>query len=292
MNQKRSIIFGGTGFIGSALASELVSCGEKVVSISRHIPREKQSGVEYFSFDIETDSEKISEVCRGGDAIFFLTGQVYPHFDSEKEKNTFGKLLDAVNKTSPAKVIFTSSALVYGDSEKPANENSALNPKDEYSVFKIECEKMIQEKLSGIPVGILRLANVYGSEKNRGFVGLVFEKMLEGSDMKVNSDGLQKRDYIFLDEVVSALIAISGGLQDSDIVNVATGESSTLLDVIHLIEEASGEKISYEITGTPVNEVNISRIDATKLKEKYGFEARVSLAEGLRKTWDRYNKKD
>src|SRR3990167_5410906 len=210
MNQKRSIIFGGTGFIGSALASELVSCGEKVVSISRHIPREKQSGVEYFSFDIETDSEKISEVCRGGDAIFFLTGQVYPHF--EKEKNTFGKLLDAVNKTSPAKVIFTSSALVYGDSEKPANENSALNPKDEYSVFKIECEKM-----------------------------------LEGSDMKVNSDGLQKRDYIFLDEVVSALIAISGGLQDSDIVNVATGESSTLLDVIHLIEEASGEKISYEI---------------------------------------------
>jgi UDP-glucose 4-epimerase len=147
---------------------------------------------------------------------------------------------------------------------------------------------MLLEKFSQIPVGILRLGNVYGSEKNKGFIGLVFKKILDGSGMKVNGDGLQERDYVFIDDVVSALIAVHDGLHDSDIINIATGKSSTLLDVIRLAEEASGRQVAYEITGMLVDEVNMSRIDAAKLKEKYGFEARVSLAEGLRKTWERY----
>ena len=94
--------------------------------------------------------------------------------------------------------------------------------------------------------------------------------------------------YILIDFVGSVLFEVHAGLYDSDLINIATGKSLTLLDVIRLAEEASGRQVSYEITGIPVDEVNTSRIDASKLKEKYGFEAKMLLAEGLRKTWDRY----
>ncbi len=290
--QKAIILLGGTGFIGSALAAELVHRGENVVSISRNLPEKKEEGIEYYACDIATQSEKLTEIFGTGNIIFLLTGQIYAGFDAEKEKSIFLRVLDTVKASFPEKVLFTSSALVYGDCDAPVNEDYPVGPKEVYSIFKVECEKMIQDKLAGIPVGILRLANVYGSEKNKGFIGLVFKKILDGADMKVNGDGLQERDYIFIDDVVSAMIAVRDGLHDPDIVNVGTGKSLTLLDVIRLVEEASERKISYEITGVPVDEVNISRIDATKLKEKYGFEAKVSLAEGLRKTWDRYNQKD
>lgn len=292
MSQNTSIIFGGTGLIGSALAARFVHDGEKVISISRHIPEKKEIGVEYFAFDIGTDLEKIKEICGIGNTIFLLTGQTYSNFDPEKEKNTFGKLLDVISKTSSEKVIFTSSALVYGDCEKLANEDHVLAPKDEYSVFKVECEKMIREKLSGIPVGILRLTNVYGSEKNKGFVGLVFKKILEESDMKVNGDGMQERDYIFLDDVVSAMVTVKKGLKESDTINIATGKSETLLDVITTVLETTRKKMKYEITGIPISEVVNSRVDNMKLIERYGFTPQIFLKEGIQKTWDRYNKKD
>lgn len=288
MSQKTSIIFGGTGFIGSALARELVFRGEKVLSISRHIPEIQETGVEYFAVDIESDVTGLRGILARESSIFLLTGQTYPGFDAGKEKEIFGKILNGIELASPEKIIFASSALIYGDCGEPANEEIIPNPKDAYSAFKLECERMLLEKFPQIPVGILRLANVYGSEKNKGFIGLVFKKILDGSEMKVNGDGLQERDYIFLDDVVSATVAIRNGLDGSDTVNVATGTSPTLLDVIHLAEKVSGRKISYEVTGVPIDEVGVSRIDATKLKEKYGFEAQVSLAEGLKKTWERY----
>ena len=285
---KKNIVIGGTGFIGSALVQELVRCGEKVVSISRHIPEEKISGVEYFALNVESETEKLQAILGNGNTIFLLTGQNYANFDSEKEKKIFEIILDAVRNSAPEKVFFASSALVYGNCEVSTSEEDECDPKDAYSIFKSECELLIEKKLNDTPVGILRLANVYGSEKNKGFVGLVFKKALAEEGMKVNGDGMQERDYIFIDDVVSALIAVRDGLYDSDVINIATGKSLTLLDVIRLAEEASGRQVSYEITGIPVDEVNTSRIDASKLKEKYGFEAKMLLAEGLRKTWDRY----
>jgi len=289
--RKTVILLGGTGFIGSALADELIRREERVISISRNIPEKQEAGIEYHAFDIAAQPEKLAEVLGIGNTIFLLIGQNHAGFDTGKEVETLSKILDRVKISSPEKVFFTSSVLVYGECNTPADEEYTLNPKEAYSEYKVLCERMVQEKLSGIPVGILRLANVYGSEKNRGFVGLVFKKMLEGSDMKVNSDGMQERDYIFVDDVVSAMIAVKEKLKESDTINIATGKSETLLDVMAVVSEVTGKEMKYEITGIPLQEVEKSRIDSTKLVEKYGFVPRVFLKEGIQKTWERYNKK-
>lgn len=290
--QKEIILLGGTGFIGSALAAELVHRGEKVVSISRNIPEKQEKGIEYHACDITTQPEKLTEIFGTGNMIFLLTGQNYSGFDAEKEKSSFSRILDTVKVSSPEKVFFTSSALVYGDCDVLASEDHKIEPKEAYSTFKVECEKMIQDRLAGIPVGILRLANVYGSEKNKGFIGLVFKKVLEAGAMRVNGDGLQKRDYIFLDDVVSAMIAVKDDLQETDIVNISTGESETLIEIIDAVSEVTGKKIPHEVTGVAVNEVKDSLIDNGKLVEKYGYVPKVSLREGLQETWKRYKHRE
>lgn len=285
---KATILVGGTGFIGSALATELVRRGEKVISISRNLPEKQEKGIEYHAFDIAVQPERLTAIFGMGNAIFLLTGQNYSGFDAEKEKEIFSRILDRVIVSSPEKVLFTSSALVYGDCDAPADESHPIDPKEPYSIFKAKCERMIRERLAGTPVGILRLANVYGSEKNKGFIGLVFKKALEASAMRVNGDGLQKRDYIFLDDVVLSMIAVRDNLQETDIVNISTGESETLIEVIDAISEVTGKNIPYEITGVPVDEVTNSLVDNRKLAEKYGYMPRTSLKDGLKETWKRY----
>lgn len=290
--QKAVILLGGTGFIGSALAAELVRRGERVISISRNIPEKQEEGIEYHACDIVTQPGKLTDIFGTGNTIFLLTGQNYSGFDVGKEKSSFSRILDTVKASSPEKVFFTSSALVYGDCDVPASEDHQIEPKEVYSAFKVECEKMIQDRLAGIPAGILRLANVYGSKKNKGFVGLVCKKTLGIDPMQVNGDGLQKRDYIFLDDTVSAMIAVKDGLRETDIVNISTGKSETLLEVINAISEAAGKKIPYEVTGVPVNEVKDSLIDNRKLIEKYSYVPKVALKEGLQETWKRYNHRE
>lgn len=290
--QKAVVLLGGTGFIGSALAAELVRREERVISISRNLPEKKEKGIEYYACDIATQSEKLTEILGINNTIFLLTGQNYVGFDAENEKSIFSRILDVVKASSPEKVFFTSSALVYGDCDVPASEDRKIEPKESYSTFKADCEKMIQDRLTGIPVGILRLANVYGSEKNKGFVGLVFKKVLEAGAMRVNGDGLQKRDYIFLDDVISAMISVKEGLQETDIVNISTGNSETLIEVIDAVSEATEKRIPYEVTEVSVNEVTNSLIDNRKLIEKYGYAPKVSMREGLQETWKRYKYKE
>ncbi|MDQ5976235.1 MAG: UDP-glucose 4-epimerase [Patescibacteria group bacterium] len=290
-SRRRNILIGGSGFIGSALAEILLSQGERVVVVARDIPVERIEGVEYLEIDLGGDLTPLQGMLGKGDTVFLLIGQVYPGFDARKEKDMFSSVLEVVSLASPEKVLFASSALVYGDADIAVSEQVPLRPKDEYSVFKTECERMIHERLSHISVGVVRLGNVYGSEKNRGFIGLVFNKASDGTKMSINGDGLQERDYVFLDDVVSGMIAVRDKLSGFDIVNIATGTSSTLLDIIRLAENVVGKKIEYEVTGLPVNEVYRSRIDGGKLQREYGYKPRISISEGLQKTYDRYKGK-
>ena len=285
-----NVLVGGTGFIGTALAEKLIQQGEAVTSIARNIPEQKTEGVVYRAIDIFAHPEQLIPLFGHRATIFLLIGQNSSTFDASQELEGFEKVLDVIRTSVPEKVLFTSTALVYGESIEAAKEHHILAPKDIYAQFKVSCEKKIQEKLADIPVAIVRLGNVYGSEKNKGFIGLVLRKAIEGAEIRVNGDGLQERDYIFLDEVVSAMLTVKGKLKESDTVNIVTGRSETLLEVLKVVSEVIGRPASFFVTGIPVAEAGVVRVDNTKLKEKYGFVPRIFLKEGLEKTWGRYAK--
>ena len=283
-----NVLVGGTGFIGTALAEKLIQQGERVICIARTIPEQKIDGVVYHAVDILSNSDQIAPILSQGACVYLLNGQNSASFDATSELEGFKRVLNVVRASGPSKVLFASTALAYGECSEAANENQSLAPRDSYAQYKVSCESVIQEELSNIPVGILRLGNVYGSERNRGFIGLALKKISEASEIQLNGDGLQESDYVFLDDVVSAMIAVRDGLKESDVINIVTGKSVTLLGVIALLSDVVGRSIPFSVTGVPVMESQIIRVDNTKLREKYGFVPRIFLKEGLRKTLDRY----
>ena len=141
-----NVLVGGTGFIGTALAEELIQQGEAVTSIARNIPEEKTEGVVYHAIDIFAHPEQLIPLFGHGATIFLMIGQNSSTFDVAKELEGFEKVLDVMRTSVPEKVLFTSTALVYGESIEAATEHHNLAPKDIYAQFKVSCEKMIQEK--------------------------------------------------------------------------------------------------------------------------------------------------
>jgi UDP-glucose 4-epimerase len=203
-------------------------------------------------------------------------------------------LIDVINQTSPENVFYLSSALVYGERIIPATEEGVLAPIDEYSRFKCAAESLLKERLkSGIALGILRLANVYGGLKNRGFIGFILQHLSEESTEKIfiNGDGGKERDYIFVDDAVAGILAVKKGkkgLKGGDIVNIATGQSYSLNDLVECISRLGGKALPYEVRSSGPVEVIKSRISCEKLRERYDFSSEKSLELGLIETIRRY----
>jgi UDP-glucose 4-epimerase len=285
-----NVLIGGTGFIGAALAEALVKNGEEVISVSRS-GCGNVSGVRYEACDI-TDTEKLSGIIGQGEDIFILTGQVGPGFDAEKEKDNLMGIAGILVRFPGKRVFYVSSAYVYGNTDSPANEAHPCHPIESYSKFKFEAERLLQESLPDIVLTIVRLANVYGSPKNRGVIGLAMRKLFEsdGKPLVINGDGSQKRDYVFLDDVAEAMVAIKRKSGASDTVNIANGESIPLLRVLGMISGISGKEIPFEVSNIFPDEIRDMYVSNRKLAEVYGYEPETPFEEGIRKTIKRYER--
>lgn len=284
--RKKNVLIGGSGFIGSALAAQLLAKGEQVVSVS-HSPEGDPRGVESVIVDLYQESCP-SEVFEGADAVFILLGQKHQGFNPAQEKEILKNLVQPL-KSLPAHVYYCSTALVYGETKVSAAESTPCHPIDEYSQFKLAAESILQGIIPADRLTIFRLSNVYGSPRNKGFIGLLMNKLAEPNPtIRLNGDGLQRRDFIFLDDLISAIITVVNSPQKSGITNISTGESPTLLEVVKLVGEISGKTISCECGTANNQEPRESLTDNTRLKELFGYCEFTPLKDGLTKTLQRY----
>lgn len=283
-----NVLIGGTGFIGSALAKELVCRGEGVLSLSRG-GRGDVCGVQYESCDTG-DMKRSARLLEKGEDIFILTGQVGPNFSQERERRNLENIVAILKKFPEKRIFYASSAYVYGNTSVPADESYQCHPIEAYSQFKFESEQMLRRMLPRHRLIIFRIANVYGSPKNRGIVGLAMKKLFEsdGFSLRVNGDGNQKRDYIFLDDVARALVSVKERALEPDTVNISFGESTSLLEVVAKISELSGQEIPIEVTGIFPDEIRDLYVSNKKLKDVYGYTPRITLEDGLQQTIKRY----
>lgn len=282
----KHILVGGSGFIGSQVALELVRRGESVLSIARGGHEKSLPGVDTLVLDV-ADQKALRDFFPIGERVYILIGQNHAEFNGKAELQTLQNLIEVLNERRPKTVLYLSSALVYGETMSPADESYPPHPADLYSQFKVAAEALLQQSLHpSMCLGILRLANVYGGKKNRGFIGLIMDRLsrADRTPIIVNGDGLQERDYIFIDDVAKALLAVADGLKQSDIVNIATGKSHTLLDIVHAVAEITGEPFPYERNNKTLVEVGKSRIANHKLQTRYGYAPQVTLRAGLQET--------
>lgn len=291
-NRERSdvnLLLGGTGFLGTALASTLVARGEPVVSVSRS-GQGRVAGVTEQVLDL--GRQDIPEtLLRRARSIYLLVGQIRPDFAAEEERQLLLRILEQLRHSS-GRVFFCSSTLVYGHCSAPASELTPPHPIGEYPRFKWASEQLVSEFLGKERGVVVRLGNVYGTPQNRGFVGLAVEAALSLArpPLAIHGSGQQRRDYIFIDDVVGAMVAVRDHAEVRGTVNIATGTSYTLLELLDVLSRVTGQPVRSVREAPHTGDPAAILVDNHRLQAECGYRTFVPLDEGLRQTVARYQK--
>jgi len=302
------LVTGGAGFIGSNLADALIAEDHNVAIIDDLSTGRKENIPEKAEFHkLDISSPVVDKIFEKGkfDQVFHLAAQMdvrksvqNPIFDAHV--NILGgiNLLQAGVKHGIKKFVFSSTGgAVYGEQEYfPADEDHPLNPISPYGVSKLTLEKYLYYYWSEfkLPYVSLRYANVYGPRQNEGgeagVVAIFCSRLLKGEKAVVNGDGLQTRDFVYVDDVVkSNLLALE--YDKNGCFNVGTGKETDINTIFEKVKKSTGS--SQQITSGPAlaGEQRRSVISYDLIRKILGWTPAVSLDEGIQKTVDYFRSK-
>ncbi|MGC9325560.1 MAG: NAD-dependent epimerase/dehydratase family protein [Desulfomonilia bacterium] len=315
---KDVLITGGLGFIGSNLAIRLVDYGAKVTLVDSLIPEYGGNlyNVEPIKDDVKInfsdvrDEHSMKHLVKNKDYLFNLAGQT-SHLDSmndpytDLEINAKSQLfiLEACRWHNPdIKIVFASTRQIYGVPQYlPVDEDHPLYPVDVNGINKMSGEwyHMVYNNVHGIRSSVLRLTNTYGprmrvKDARQTFLGIWIRRIIEGKPLLVFGDGMQKRDFNFIDDAIDALlVAASSERAHGQIFNLGADDPMNLKETAELLIRVHG-KGSYEIVPFPEDRKVIDIGDYYGKFEKFsttlGWKPRVTLEDGLRNTLAYYLK--
>ncbi len=299
----KALITGGAGFIGSHLVEKLVGKGWTVrvlddLSNGRTANLDSTSGKFEFLEGSITDKSVVEKAVSGIDCIFHEAALVsvaesVTNPEKTREVNVEGtrNILEAALASGVSRVVFASSAAVYGDANPPIPEDAALNPLSPYGESKAEGEKLMKEfSGKGLETVMLRYFNVYGPRQDpkspySGVITRFINKMLAGENPAIYGDGNQTRDFIYVEDVMEAnvLAAEKSGISGESF-NIGTGLPVTVNQLEGLLSELTDYGGEPEYAEKREGDIYDSYADVSKAEKILGFKASVPFEEGLRKT--------
>lgn len=316
LSGRRILITGGLGFIGSNLARRLVEVGADVLLVDSMIPEYGgnvaniagiEPGVTVNIADVR-DVHSLPYLVRDRDVIFSLAGQTShldsmadPYTDLEINCRAQLSLLEACRIANPdARVVFASTRQIYGRPEYlPVDERHPIHPIDVNGINKTAGEwyHLLYGEMYGIQVCVLRLTNTYGprmrvKDARQTFLGYWLRQIVAGEEIAVFGDGLQKRDFNYVDDAVDAfLLAATRDEAVGKVYNLGDLEVVSLLDLAQKLVDLNGDG-SYKVVPFPEDRkaIDIGDYygDFARIREDLGWEPRVGLDEGLRRSIDFY----
>jgi UDP-glucose 4-epimerase len=297
---QRSIVTGGAGFIGSHVVDALLAAGHEVTVIddlSSGSVAKVPAGARLCELDI-VDRPALDRVFEEAQpsSVFHLAAQASvtasvadPGRDCAV--NVLGTLnvVDAATKLG-APVSFTSTGgALYGDEAPlPTSEERIPAPLAPYGASKWAAEAYVKtwSLSSGLPHAVCRLGNVYGPRQSphgeAGVVAIFSEHLHTGKAPKMFGHGKPTRDYVYVGDVVSALIAANG---TAGTFNVATGVETDVSTLWSLLRETAGSDVEPELADLRPGELQRSCLDTTRAARELGWRATVEIGEGLRQTY-------
>lgn len=321
---KRVLVTGGTGFIGSHLVDRLSSMGADVYSISRNNPGEESNfslkGLEekckVITMDLsDPNAESVRKLLHNEriDYVFHLAGQpilgVALKYPLETLKtNTLAlagilegcRLLEENNNKKLKGIVVSSSINVYGGASLPYDENSPLLVQTDYpyeaSILAAESIGRFYGKTYNLPIGIARISNVYGpgDVPARRLVPKAISKILEDKEFSLTHNGEVKRNFVHVGDIVDGMVAIAANAQKlkfrAEIFNLGSEEPNTTLEVIEGLIRASGRdyrKLSLTNEGGE-NERTDQYFNISKAMRVLGWRPQHNLLDGLRETFRWY----
>src|SRR2546425_5434162 len=298
----RAVVTGAAGFIGSHLVEALLECGHEVVGIdafsSTYPAALKRSNIAAASahprFDLlpaDLNELDLEEVLRPGDVIFHLGGQPGVRASWGKDFADYTRanvdatqrLLEAARARQAARVVFASSSSVYGDAPLPMREDGPLHPVSPYGVTKLTAELLglVYWKAFGLPVVPLRFFSVYGPRQRPDMAFNRFiEAIAQGAPIVVFVDGSQRRDFTYVGDVVTALLAAAAHGEPGEPINVGGGSTVTVAQTIAIIERLVGRKALIERRPAPAGDARDTQAATDRLRA-LGAIPRVGIEDGL-----------
>jgi len=287
------LVTGGAGFIGSNIVRKLVTRGDNVTVID-NLNTGKEENLEsikdkiIFLRDDILNFDLLEKETQGIDGVFHQAAlaSVQDSFSKPDEYNKVNvngteNILKLAKKNN-FKVVYASSSSVYGNPENiPINEEDSKNPINPYAETKLKKEKLaINYADKGVDVIGLRYFNVFGKGQSKEYAGvlkLFLERIRDGLPPKINGDGTQFRDFVYVEDVANANIMSMDSNVKHEFFNVGTNTSITILDLAKTIIKFSGLEIK-PIFGPALNgdvQKTIANIDA--IKHKIGWKPTVML---------------
>ena len=299
------LVTGGAGFIGSHLTDALLANGHRVVALDNFVSgkRENITQVRGDLTVIEGDVRLIggfADEIREVDAILHLAALISGYDSLETPEDyvdvNFGGLLRVIEFASERRVpriVFASSSTVYGNQGASAlNETTPPDPLTVYALTKLAGEHLL--KLYGAMRGFshcsLRLFNVYGPRQapDHPYANVTCKfshATANGLPVTLFGDGEQSRDFVYVDDVVRAFLAVLDGSREA-IYNVGTGQGARIKDLIAALGAISGRPLEVERQPPWPNDIRSIRADTARFTGEFGFRPAVALSDGLARTVD------
>jgi UDP-glucose 4-epimerase len=305
----RALVTGGAGFIGSHLVDALVARGDDVTVVDdlssgreQNLVGALDAGATLERADVR-DTAALAAIV--GDArpetIFHLAAQVDvrlsladPGHDARTNVEGTINVLEAARAAGSARVVFSSTGgAIYGETDLlPTPESVAPLPMAAYGQSKYCAERYLglYERLYGMSTIALRFGNVYGPRQDphgeAGVIAIFCGRLRAGKRPRIYGDGSQTRDYIFVTDLVDALVS-AGDRTAGGVVNIGTEVETSVLELLQVLAQLHGPGAPEpEFAPARTGEIDRSCLDATRARELLGWTSRTRIPEGLRRTYD------
>jgi UDP-glucose 4-epimerase len=292
----RAVVTGGAGFVGSNLVDALLARGDEVTVLDDLSSGKRENvseGARFVEGDIRAEGLELA-----GDVVFHLAAQADVNTSVQRpvhdgSVNVLGTInvLEAARR-SGAQVVFSSTGgAIYGEVEgAPAAEDAERRPLAPYGIAKLCAEAYIEgwNRIHGSGHVVLRFGNVYGPRQDSGLEGgvvaIFLERLAAGEPTTIFGDGEQTRDFVYVADVVDALLAAVG--RAGGVFNVGTGVETSVNRIHEACRAAAGSDAAPGYAPARLGDVRRSVLDVSRAERELGWRARVPLDEGLRLTWE------
>ena len=298
----RVLITGGAGFLGAALANRLLGEGHTVLALddlSAGDSRRLDPAVLLTRGDVR-DVPKLWSLLQGVGCVYHLAARVrvpesvyYPSDYNAVNVGGTVAVMEAMRDTGVRRVVFASSGALYGEQEhQPVHELQMANPSSPYAVSKIAAEYYVSTlgALYDIETVSLRIFNAYGPGQELPpsyppVIPQLLRQAQTGGSLVIFGDGSQTRDFVFVDDVIDALVLAATATDvNRAVINIGSGREVSINELASLVARVTEKKIS--LLRNPAMSAGVSRLvaDVSLAQQLLGWNPRTGLEEGLNRT--------
>ena len=301
--ERQVVVLGGLGFLGSHICRALVVRGyavrifDKLYAL-RQLVEDFEDKVEIVEGDIARADDVLSTIGEAGTVINLVHTTVPgssmkdPAYDVSSNVVAAARWLARLHETNVRRLFYVSSGgTVYGNPQsQPITEDHPTEPVSSYGITKLSIEKYISlyACASNVECRILRPSNVYGEGQRlnigQGVIGVMADRALRGQPLQVWGSGTALRDYLYVEDLVAAVLSLLEYAGAHQVFNVSSGEGRSVLDIIDALKEHCGLPVTVEHTMDRGFDVAANVLSSARLQAETGWTPKVGFEEGIVRT--------